>query len=130
MSIADTILQQLGGNRFVVMTGAKNLAPDGDRSLIFQLPRRMAKDGINVVRITLDPSDTYTMEFVKMADARGGYRMTTVHKVSGVYANQLQDIFESRTGLATSLGTRRSGDRRRSRRGSRGSRRSRSRRSR
>jgi len=134
MGIAETILEQLGGRRFVMMTGAKNLASDGP-SLVFQLPRRMAKDGINVVRVTLDPSDTYTVVFSKQADARGGYRMTTVREVEGVYADQLREIFEGTTGVATSLGTmgRRSGDRRRSRgsrRSSRGKARRRSRRSR
>jgi hypothetical protein len=114
-STAETILEQLGGHRFVVMTGARHLIADGP-SLVFQIPRRMAKDGINVVKITLDGTDTYTMVFSKQADSRGGYKMTTVHEVSGVYDAQLREIFERTTGLATSLGTMgRSGDRRSSR---------------
>ncbi len=123
MAIADTILEQLGGRRFIVMTGAKNIMSDGP-ALVFQLPRRTAKDGINVVKIAHDPSDTYTMTFSKQSDARGGYRMTTVREMGGVYAGQLREIFESTTGLATSLGTmgRRSGDRRRSRGAKRSSR--------
>ena len=131
MAIADTILEQLGGRRFIVMTGAKNIMSDGP-ALVFQLPRRTAKDGINVVKIAHDPSDTYTMTFSKQSDARGGYRMTTVREIGGVYAGQLREIFESTTGLATSLGTmgRRSGDRRRSSRSSRRSSRGTSRRSR
>lgn len=131
MAIADTILEQLGGRRFIVMTGAKNIMSDGP-ALVFQLPRRTAKDGINVVKIAHDPSDTYTMTFSKQSDARGGYRMTTVRETGGVYAGQLREIFESTTGLATSLGTmgRRSGDRRRSSRSSRRSSRGTSRRSR
>lgn len=123
MAIADIILEQLGGRRFVVMTGARHIMSDGP-ALVFQLPRRMAKDGINAVKIALDPSDTYTMKFSKIADARGGYKATPVREVNGVYADQLREIFESATGLATSLGTmgRRAGDRRRSRGAKRSSR--------
>jgi len=114
------------------MTGAKNLFPaDNGNALVFQLPRGAGvKDGINVVRISLDPSDTYTVRFSKQATARGGYKMATIREISGVYADQLRDIFESVTGLATSLGTMgrsgRSGDLRRvasRRRASRASRR-------
>ena len=38
MSIAQTILQQLGGNAFVAMTGSRNLLDCGS-SLRFNLPR-------------------------------------------------------------------------------------------
>lgn len=43
--IATTILKQLGGNRFLAMTGAKHLAY-GDNDLRFRLPK--AKDKINL----------------------------------------------------------------------------------
>jgi hypothetical protein len=121
MAVADIILKQLGGPRFVVMTGAKHVLSDGP-ALVFQLPPRMAKDGINAVKITLDPSDTYTLRFSKIA--RDGTKATTVREVSGVYADQLCELFESTTGLATSLGTmgRRSGALRRSRGAKRSSR--------
>ena len=104
---------------------AKHIMSDGP-ALVFQLPRRMAKDGINAVKITLDPSDTYTMRFSKITDAtlRHPYKATTVREVSDVYADQLREIFESTTGLVTSMGTlgRRSGDRRKSRGAKRSSR--------
>jgi len=86
---AKTILAQLGGNRFLVMTGAKHIFSDnGGKALVFQLPRG-ARDGINAVRIELDASDTYTA--------------TKVREVSFVYADQLQTLFTSTTGLAVSL---------------------------
>lgn len=33
MSVAETILQQLGGQRFTAMTGSKNYLADGNRHI-------------------------------------------------------------------------------------------------
>lgn len=95
---ANTILAQLGGNRFTVMTGARSYVGSAD-TLSFKLPNRFANDGINGVRITLDASDTYTVDFYKIR----GIKMTTVKSVSGVYADQLRALFTRVTGLDTSL---------------------------
>src|SRR5580698_10794847 len=99
---ADVILSQLGGRRFIAMTGAKHLFSDnGGQALVFQLPARFAKDGINAVKITLDPTDTYSVEFKKIGTARNGYKCTVVKAFEGVYNDQLRPIFESTTGLYT-----------------------------
>jgi hypothetical protein len=98
---AKTILAQLGGTRFVVMTGAKHIFSDnGGKALVFQLPRG-ARDGINAVRVELDASDTYTVTFTKIA--RRTYAVTKVREVSFVYADQLRTLFTATTGLETSL---------------------------
>jgi hypothetical protein len=99
--IAQTILSQLGGNKFRVMTGAKHFIDNG-QGLSFQLPRS-AKDGIKAVRIILNGLDTYDVEFLKLGTARNGYKNTTIKELSNVYADQLTSVFESATGLATSL---------------------------
>jgi hypothetical protein len=104
--VAGTILNQLGGNRFIVMTGAKHLIyhmHEGNPCLSFQLPKRFAKDGIDAVRIALLPSDTYGVVFMKMA--RNGSSLTTVREFDDVYCDQLREIFTRTTGLETSLGT-------------------------
>lgn len=96
-TVAGIILEQLGGNKFIAMTGAKNFTRDGS-SLRFKLPRS-ARDGINLVTITLDPSDTYTVQFAK-------YRALYVYPVktvSDVYADSLTRVFTDATGLAVSL---------------------------
>lgn len=106
MSPADIILRQLGGGRFAMMTGAKHIFSDaGGRALVFQLPRTRGyvKDGINAVRIELDPSDTYTVTFKKIGTAREGYRAKDVASISMVYAEDLRRVFTSHTGLDTSL---------------------------
>ena len=96
--IAKTILAQLGGNKFVAMTGAKNLVDTGN-GLMFSLPSRFAKNGINKVVITLTPADEYDMEFYKLR----GVKCDLVDKIEGVYCDQLQGIFKSYTGLDTHL---------------------------
>ena len=95
-SIAQTILSQLGGMKFVRMTGAKNII-DGGKYLSFNLPK--AKNNINFVRITLTSSDLYDIEFGRSQSLN--YK--TLKKLSGIYADQLQDVFTQYTGLYTKL---------------------------
>ncbi len=101
LEVAQTILQQLGGNRFVAMTGARNLLQDGP-ALNFALGRG-AKDGINAVKIEYHHgSDTYTVRFAKLGRAPS-FKFTVVRELEGIEASQLRGIFEQTTGLATSL---------------------------
>ena len=96
MSIAQTILQQLGGNRFVMMTGAKNILA-GDNYISFKIMRN-AK-GVTHVKITLTPLDLYHVEFIKIR----GTNISTVFEFDNVYCDQLRNLFEKETGLYTSL---------------------------
>lgn len=95
LQVAETIRQQLGGARFAVMTGAKNFVA-GENMLLFSVGRG-AKAGINKVRVTLDPSDTYTVEFFRIR----GVNVKTIAKHSDIYCDQLQDVFTSETGFYT-----------------------------
>ena len=65
LHVGNTILQQLGGNRFRVMTGASSFLA-GKNSLQFNLPTRLTKYGINKCVITLAPTDLYTISFYKV----------------------------------------------------------------
>ena len=94
--IAKTILQQLGGNKFIAMTGAKNLGAS-NKSLSMKIGRN--SKSINYVVITLKSSDLYEMEFIRMR----GAKRTVVKKVKGVYADQLQTMFTKYTGMNTRL---------------------------
>jgi hypothetical protein len=101
MQTANTILAQLGGNRFAVMTGAKNFI-GGENTLTFRLPARFAQKSITGVRVTLDlVADLYKVEFLAIR----GLNVRTVSEFDGVYAEDLRDLFETETGLYTSLGT-------------------------
>jgi hypothetical protein len=92
--VAETILQQLGGNRFMAMTGACLFVADGD-ALRFRLPSNFAKDGIDAVKITLNGSDTYDLLFSNVR----GLDATEIVTVTGIYADQLRDVFRSETDL-------------------------------
>jgi hypothetical protein len=94
MEIARTILRQLGGHKFVVMTGARQMDAL-DCGLRFKLPSRKT----NLVTITLDPSDTYTMIFEKYH----GLKRRTIAEYTGIYDDMLQEIFTHETGLDTHL---------------------------
>jgi len=92
--VGATILEQLGGKRFIAMTGAKNFGADGT-TLAFRIPK--AKHSINHVRVTLTPMDDYTMVFSRI---RAG-KETIVEEVSSAYCDTLQKIFTEITRLDT-----------------------------
>lgn len=98
LQVAETILAQLGGRRFIMMTGAKNIHGSAD-TLNFQLPSRFATGGINAVRITLAGDDTYTVKFFKTH----GFKCKDMGTVEGVYNDQLRRVFTERTGLDCTL---------------------------
>jgi len=94
--VAKTILQQLGGNKFIAMTGAKNFG-SSKNSLQFKIGKN--SKSISHIIITLKSSDLYDVEFIRM---RGTSRKV-VKKLKGVYADMLRKIFTKYTGLRTSL---------------------------
>ena len=98
LRIANTILAQLGGNRFIVMTGAKQFVAI-EQGVMFTLPACLANLGINKVRVELAASDTYTMTALKV-NARQGDAIEVLQE-SGVYCDQLEQTFEDLTGVYT-----------------------------
>lgn len=99
--VAHTILAQLGGQRFVTMTGASSFASGPDQ-LTFRVPMTLTRNKIKGVKITLTPADLYTMEFLAQK-GRPTFEVYTVEKIEDVYCDQLAEIFERVTGLRTSL---------------------------
>lgn len=105
-TVAKTILEQLGGPRFVVITGANTLTGHKD-GLGMRVNGKIAAGKIaagkvNYVKITLDPSDTYTVESSYVR----GTTITPRYKVSDIYCDSLQDAFEAATGLFVTLNRR------------------------
>ena len=92
----EVILQQLGGNRFVAMTGAKNLGTSNKKDLSFSIGRN-AKN-VSHVHIKLTSMDLYDVEFINM---RGAKRKSK--KVKGVYGDMLPKIFKKYTGMNVRL---------------------------
>lgn len=95
-TVAMTILKQLGGNRFLAMTGAKMLCDLGD-GLAFNLPRG-AKNKANKVSIRL-VGDLYRVAFYSIRGAdvteRGTFEM--------IYRDRLAALFTEQTGFDTRL---------------------------
>ena len=110
MTVAETILTQLGGRRFVVMTGSKKFM-DMENGLRMDLSRN--KSAANFLKIMLNGSDTYDMFFmnykpIKVSNKSGVVKvtpdkLTKIAEFNGVYYDQLQEIFTQVTGLYTRL---------------------------
>lgn len=97
MQVAKTILEQLGGNKFVVMTGSKNFLA-GENFIRMNLTRNKAK--AKWLKITLNGKDLYDMDFFT---ADKNFNLTSKVKFEDVYFDQLQSFFTKATGLYTSL---------------------------
>ena len=97
MKVAKTILEQLGGNKFVAMTGAKNFGGTED-SLSMRIGRNSSNS--NYLKITLNMMDLYDMEFCKLT--RMGEKKS-VKEYNNVYNDMMTDIFTKHTGMYTSL---------------------------
>ncbi len=100
--VGETILQQLGGNKFLAMTGA-HVQSTTENMLAVKFPK--AKDGINALAVYYDEGkDTYRMRFISQKGAPT-MEVKDVAVVDDVYAEDLRRIFTDHTGLETSLGT-------------------------
>ena len=93
---AQIILEQLGGNKFLAMTGSKNLVDMGN-GLKMSLPKNQSK--ANGLEVTLNESDTYNMKFYKIT----GANFTIKEEYQDIYASELQTVFTEVTGLDTHL---------------------------
>ena len=91
---AMTIYQQLGGNKFVAMTGATLMA-NGNTLIVKFKGSRIA----NIMYVTLNSMDLYDIKICK-------YRkldVKVIEEVKDAYNDMLCPIFERVTGLYTSL---------------------------
>ena len=97
LSVANTILGQLGGHRFVVMTGAKNLV-GSENTLSFKFGHNASKSTYLWIRLEVG-TDTYSMTFGRIRK----HQWITDYKYTLIYAEDLRRIFEKHTGMATNL---------------------------
>ena len=90
-------LKQLGGNRFIMMTGAKHFGV-GPNGMSFKIGKNSKR--VNHVTIDYDRGrDLYNMKF-DWVTIKGIKNKKTL---KGIYADQLQDMFTKYTGMYTSL---------------------------
>jgi len=126
-TIATTILNQLGGHHFVVMTGAKRMVAI-ENGLRFNIGQNGSK--ANLVKVLLNGDDTYTMQFWKQGREINPYTLMMKYyeqgmseaqieakvkeaakkaepkilkEYEGIYFDQLQSLFTEYTKLYTSL---------------------------
>ena len=110
------ILQAIGGNKFLAMTGSKVKYYGYDKNgyvyLMFQLSKNQSK--AQFLKIQLNDKDLYNMEFSKIKKtlnkeyAAIGIKIydeeiKNVKIIKDVYCDQLQEIFTDITGMYTRL---------------------------
>ena len=97
LTVAKTILEQLGGNKFCMMTGAKNLAGD-ENSMSMRIGRNSSNS--NYLKITLNSMDLYDMKFAKLT--RMG-ELKSVKEEDKGEKEAMVEVFEKHTGMYTKL---------------------------
>jgi hypothetical protein len=98
IQIAQTIIDQIGGHRALYMLGAVGQAWATDRGVEIHIKGSRT---VNRITITLDPSDTYSVRFSRVAKIRNSYEYSdrTVYETDDIYADSLVGLIESKTGL-------------------------------
>ena len=91
---AAVILRQLGGRKFIAMTGAKHLGSDELGGLSFKIGRNAGN--ITHVKISINYGlDLYKIEFLKIRSCK----IKVAKEYEGVYAESLAEILTSVTAL-------------------------------
>lgn len=99
--IAKTILQQIGGRRFVAMTGSKDFIDMGN-GLRMSLARN--KTSANRLDIIYDAGlDLYNMRFYRKTFSKKTFECKTkdIATHDGIYCDMLEEMFTMVTGLYT-----------------------------
>jgi hypothetical protein len=93
--VAATILQQIGGNRAMMMIGGRAILSGNALIIGWKATSRA-----NWAQITYDAgADLYNMNIGKMRNGQ----VKSLEFSTGLYADQLKPVFEKATGLYLSL---------------------------
>ena len=110
MTVQETILEQLGGRRFAMMTGSKDFISIFDDTLQMTLAKNSS--GANRLMIRLDfGKDLYSMRFLKVTGGKLNkktwefkpQKIEVVAEYEDIYCDQLAEIFREVTGLETRM---------------------------
>lgn len=111
-AIATIILQQLGGRQFTLMTGSSKYVygteelpddSDAEQRTFLRMNLTSNPSGANRLYIYYNSDDTYSMKFCRETLVNAEVSESRVQEFSGVYCEDLQDIFTQVTGLYTTL---------------------------
>lgn len=97
--VAKIILEQMGGGKFIAITGSKNFIDLG-KGLRMNLARN--KTSANRLEIILDrETDTYTMKFYRQTFSKKTFEVSKkdIALYEGVYCDMLEEMFTFTTGL-------------------------------
>jgi len=97
--VQQTIIDQMGGNKFRVMVGCKRMIVDGEKPAVTFEIGSGANKRIRFVKVELMADDTYTMSFSKIY--KHEHKLIISH--GGIYCDGLKKVFEKETGFYTSL---------------------------
>lgn len=98
--IIQTIINQIGGKQTFFMVDAKNITYDNKTNKLMFKFMRSGKTKANWVKIMYLPGkDLYSVQFLKVFKTE----VKEVTNFQDVYGDQLRGLFESTTGLRTSL---------------------------
>lgn len=108
--VAAIILSQLGGRKFIAMTGAGEfiaLEPTKKNAMRYGISMSIGRNSskANCLKVYLDYDDTYTMQFLDSHfDSKDyKYKEIVIKELKTVYCDQLQELFTQVTGMYTSL---------------------------
>jgi hypothetical protein len=100
-AITKMIARQMGGFTILGRMLGVHHFKDDNGTLEIKFPNKGLSP--NYVRVTLDPSDTYSMEFGKLSIKKDSPTLTKKYSHrqvwTDVYSDMLVDVFESVTGL-------------------------------
>lgn len=104
--VAETIIEQLGGAQFAIMTGVKaysyGTTPEGLPALFVKFRSRM-QGGINHLTVALNGLDLYDLTYQRVLGPRQAFAASVVATQENVYADKLRAMFTAATGYETSL---------------------------
>ena len=93
---AHTILNQLGGSKFIAMTGATCFIDNNGQTLVAKFK---GSPIANIMYVTLNGLDLYDVKICKFR----GTDIKVVREVENAYSDMLASIFTQTTKLYTSL---------------------------
>lgn len=94
--VVQEIFRQFGGGRSMMMIGG---TPMSDGNTLHIRFKTRAANKANVFKITLNSMDTYDLEFGRVH----GMKYRVIKEFSGIYNDQLREIFRNETHLALNL---------------------------
>lgn len=98
MEIAQTISQQIGARTFFMLGTQRKVAVENrqEQGLAFNI---RGSKLFNNVRVILEPSDTYRIEFLRVRK----FEIRNAKTVTGVYVEDMHRIIEDETGPCTRI---------------------------